>query len=180
MIYLQLFIVFLKIGILGFGGGYAMLSLMQFEIVERYAWIDASEFADMVALSQMTPGPISINAATYTGFIIGGVFGSLLATFALMLPSIIIMLIITHFITKQRNSFIIDKTLEYLKPVVAGLILSAAIIMMTPENFCDFGLNQNNISTIICIISFIAVFFLKINPIYLIIISGVAGYFVFK
>ena len=79
MIYLQLFLVYLKIGLLGFGGGYAMLSMIQFEVVEKHAWMTMSEFADVVALSQMTPGPISINCATYVGYQVGGIFGSLLA-----------------------------------------------------------------------------------------------------
>ena len=87
MIYLQLLWVFVKIGVLGFGGGYAMLSLIQHEVVDHYAWMSTTDFADMVAISQMTPGPISINLATYVGYTTAGFGGSLLASFALCLPS---------------------------------------------------------------------------------------------
>ena len=89
MIYLQLFWAYLKIGIFGFGGGYAMLSMIQFEIVDHYGWMTVEEFADMVALSQMTPGPVSINIATYIGYTVGGIFGSLVATAAIVLPSLL-------------------------------------------------------------------------------------------
>ena len=89
MIYLQLLGVFIKIGVLGFGGGYAMLSLIQHEVVDHYAWMSTTDFADMVAISQMTPGPISINLATYVGYTTAGLGGSLLASFALCLPSLI-------------------------------------------------------------------------------------------
>ena len=89
MIYLQLFLVYLKIGLLGFGGGYAMLSMIQFEVVEKHGWMTLNEFADVVALSQMTPGPISINCATYVGYQVGGIIGSLLASMAIVMPSLV-------------------------------------------------------------------------------------------
>ena len=91
MIYLQLFWVFLKIGLFGFGGGYAMLSMFQFEVVDHYQWMTSQEFADMVAISQMTPGPISINVATYAGYTVAGFAGSLIATFSIVLPSLILL-----------------------------------------------------------------------------------------
>ena len=91
MIYLQLFWAYLKIGIFGFGGGYAMLSMIQFEIVDHYGWMTVEEFADMIALSQMTPGPVSINIATYIGYTVGGFWGSLVATSAIVLPSLLML-----------------------------------------------------------------------------------------
>ena len=160
MIYLQLLWVFVKIGVLGFGGGYAMLSLIQHEVVEHYAWMTTTEFADMVAISQMTPGPISINLATYVGYTTAGFGGSLLASFALCLPSVIMV----YFI---------------LKPAIAGLIFAAGLSMMNVQNFPDFGKGQYNVSVIICAAAFVASYFFKANPILLIVLSGIIGFFVY-
>lgn len=179
MIYLQLFWAYLKIGIFGFGGGYAMLSMIQFEIVEHYQWMSLEEFTDMVALSQMTPGPVSINIATFTGYSVGGFCGSLLATFSLVLPSLLFFMIILKFLFKNKDNFIIKTTLQSMKPVIAGLIFVAALQMMNPQNFVDFGLHQNNISVAICALTFIGVFWAKINPILLILASGLVGYLIY-
>lgn len=175
MIYLQLFWVYLKIGLLGFGGGYAMLSMIQFEVVEKHAWMTMSEFADVVALSQMTPGPISINCATYVGYQVGGIFGSLLASFSIVLPSLILLYFVLKFLFKHKDNFIIKTTLRDLKPFIAGLIFAAAMLMMNKTTFSDFGLGENNISVIICAVTFVAIFFFKVNPMIMIALSGVAG-----
>ena len=179
MIYLQLFWTYLKIGIFGFGGGYAMLSMIQFEVVDHYGWMTVEEFADMVALSQMTPGPVSINIATFTGYSVAGVWGSLLATFSLVLPSLILLMIVLRFLFKNKENFIIKSMLSSMKPVIAGLIFVAALQMMNPQNFVDFGLHRNNISVIICVLTFVGVFFAKINPILLILASGLVGYLIY-
>ena len=179
MIYLQLFWAYLKIGIFGFGGGYAMLSMIQFEIVEHYQWMSLEEFTDMVALSQMTPGPVSINIATFTGYSVGGFWGSLLATFSLALPSLLLFLVILRFLFKNKDNFIIKTTLQSMKPVIAGLIFVAALQMMNAQNFVDFGLHQNNISVAICVLTFVGVFWAKINPILLILASGLVGYLIY-
>ncbi len=175
MIYLQLFWVYLKIGLLGFGGGYAMLSMIQFEVVEKHAWMTMSEFADVVALSQMTPGPISINCATYVGYQVGGIFGSLLASFSIVLPSLILLYFVLRYLFKHKDNFIIKTTLRDLKPFIAGLIFAAAMLMMNKTTFSDFGIGENNISVIICAVTFIAIFFFKVNPMIMIALSGVAG-----
>ena len=175
MIYLQLFWVYLKIGLLGFGGGYAMLSMIQFEVVEKHAWMTMSEFADIVALSQMTPGPISINCATYVGYQVGGIFGSLLASFSIVLPSLILLYFVLRYLFKHKDNFIIKTTLRDLKPFIAGLIFAAAMLMMNKTTFSDFGIGENNISLIICAVTFVAIFFFKVNPMIMIAISGVAG-----
>ena len=175
MIYLQLFWVYLKIGILGFGGGYAMLSMIQFEVVEKHAWMTMSEFADVVALSQMTPGPISINCATYVGYQVGGIFGSLLASFSIVLPSLILLYFVLRYLFKHKDNFIIKTTLRDLKPFIAGLIFAAAMLMMNKTTFSDFGIGENNISVIICAVTFVAIFFFKVNPMIMIALSGVAG-----
>ena len=108
MIYLQLFLVYLKIGLLGFGGGYAMLSMIQFEVVEKHGWMTLSEFADVVALSQMTPGPISINCATYVGYQVGGIIGSLLASMAIVMPSLVLLYFVLRYLFKNKDNFIVD------------------------------------------------------------------------
>ena len=175
MIYLQLFWVYLKIGLLGFGGGYAMLSMIQFEVVEKHAWMTMSEFADVVALSQMTPGPISINCATYVGYQVGGIFGSLLASFSIVFPSLVLLYFVLRFLFNNKENVIIKTTLKNLKPFIAGLIFSAAMLMMNAANFPDVGLGNNNVSIIICAVAFVCVFFFKVNPMILITLSGIAG-----
>lgn len=179
MIYLQLFWAYLKIGIFGFGGGYAMLSMIQFEIVDHYGWMTVEEFADMVALSQMTPGPVSINIATYIGYTVGGILGSLVATAAIVLPSLLMLYLVLKFLFKHKENYIVKTTLASMKPVIAGLIFVAAIQMMNPVSFADAGLHGTNISVIICAITFACMFWTKINPILLILASGLVGYLIY-
>lgn len=179
MIYLQLLWVFVKIGVLGFGGGYAMLSLIQHEVVDHYAWMTTTEFADMVAISQMTPGPISINMATYVGYTAGGFGGSLLASFALCLPSIIMVYFIIKLFMNKKNGSLMSNVLKGLKPAIAGLILAAGLAMMNSQNFVQIGKGENNISIVICVLAFVASYFFKANPILLIVLSGVVGFFVY-
>ena len=176
MIYLQLLWVFVKIGVLGFGGGYAMLSLIQHEVVDNYGWMTMEDFTDMVAISQMTPGPISINLATYVGYNTAGFGGSLLASFALCLPSLIMVYLFLRLIMKKKNNALLTNTLKGLKPAIAGLIFAAGLAMMNTQNFVDFGRGQYNISVIICVLAFVASYFFKANPILLIVISGVVGF----
>lgn len=152
-----------------------MLSMIQFEVVEKHAWMTMSEFADVVALSQMTPGPISINCATYVGYQVGGIFGSLLASFSIVLPSLILLYFVLKFLFKHKNNFIIKTTLRDLKPFIAGLIFAAAMLMMNKTTFSDFGIGENNVSVIICAVTFVAIFFFKVNPMIMIALSGVAG-----
>jgi len=179
MIYLQLLWVFIKIGVLGFGGGYAMLSLIQHEVVDNYAWMTTTEFADMVAISQMTPGPISINMATYVGYTAGGFFGSLLASFALCLPSIIMVYFIIRLFMNKNGNRLMSNLLKGLKPAIAGLIFAVGLSMMNAQNFVQIGKGENNISIVICVLAFVASYFFKANPILLIVLSGVVGYFVY-
>jgi len=126
MIYLQLFWSFFKIGMFSFGGGYAMIPIIQREI-ESHEWIAAKEFADIVAVSQMTPGPLAVNAATYIGVKIAGVLGSAVATFAVSLPSFIIIISIANFLVKFKESNTINSVLKGIRPVTTGLISSAVI-----------------------------------------------------
>ena len=140
MLYLQLFISFFKIGLFGFGGGLAILSLIQME-VEQHGWMSQQEFVDIVAVSQVTPGPIGINCATYVGYTAGGLWGSVLATSAIVLPSLIIMLTICRLYQWLRTRFegnpYFEQTLRMLRFTVIGLIASAALLLMTPTTFID-------------------------------------------
>ena len=172
-VYIQLFISFFKIGLFGFGGGYAILSLIQHEI-EIHGWMTPSEFTDVIAISQMTPGPIGINSATYVGYTASGtVLGSIVATFAIVLPSFIIMITLVRFFFYLRGNKYMEYAFLGLRPVVIGLIGAAAVVLMTDENFIDY----------ISFIIFGAVFLLslrgKIHPIYLIVMAGIAGFIIY-
>ena len=131
MIYLQLFLSYLKIGFFGFGGGYAMISLIQNEVVVRNNWLTSLELADIVAISQMTPGPIAINCATYVGYTVtGNIWGSLLATFAVCLPPLTIMTLITIFYRRLHNNYIVKSTLSWMRPIMTGMIGAAALLFL--------------------------------------------------
>lgn len=174
MIYLQLFYTFFVIGLFTFGGGYAMLSLIQNEVVVNRAWVTAQEFTDMVAISQMTPGPIGINSATYVGYAVtGNVFGSLVATIAVSLPSFIIILLICRIYAKFKESNLFASLLKTLRPVVIGMIGAAAGILVTPENFIDWT------SWVLFAGSFIACQWVKMSPILVIILAGAIGYLIY-
>ena len=178
MIFLQLFYTFFKIGLFGFGGGYAMLSMIQGEVVTRYEWLSAQEFTDIVAISQMTPGPIGINCATYVGFTAtGSVWGSVLATFAVMLPSFILMLTISKFFLKYQKHPVVEAVFSGLRPAVVGLLASAALVLMTKENFSSptEDLYTFIISCIIFIVAFVGTRQYNISPIAMTIGCGLAG-----
>lgn len=188
---LQLCWTFFLIGAFTIGGGYAMLSLIQNEVVVAHEWISESAFTDIVAVSQMTPGPIGINTATYVGYDVLynftgshllGVCGSLSATLALILPSLVIMLLIVKFYTKFRTSKLYAGTMDFLKPCVVGLIGAAAVVLMVKttwapgpsieivkENFPDWK------SWALLGAAFIASFWGKVNPIIIILASAVLG-----
>ena len=188
MIYLQLFLSFFKIGLFGFGGGLAILSLIQME-VERYGWMSQQEFVDIVAVSQVTPGPIGINCATYVGYTTAGFWGSVLATSAIVLPSLIIMLSICKAYFWLNKKFhdnpYFTQTLRMLRFTVLGLIASAALMLIKPTNFID------PVSWII----FAAVAFFTVlpqitnhkspitnilsHPILLIVLAGIAGIIIY-
>ncbi len=167
----KLFFSFFKIGLFGFGGGYAMLSLIQHEVVESHGWLTSAEFTDLVAISQMTPGPIGINTATFVGYTAGGILGSAVATIALVLPSFAIMLTICKLFERFRANSYIEAAFRALRLVVVGLIASAALMLLTPDNFVDYT------SVIILVVAFFATWKFKLNPILTIIAAGVFGVF---
>lgn len=189
MIYLKLIWSYLKIGLFGFGGGYAMLALIEREIVGP-GWITEQMFTDIVAISQMTPGPIGINSATYIGYVapgeasamftnpLFGILGSLVCTLVVVLPSFFLTTYTSHFITKHRESALVKGVFTGLRPVVVGLIASAALLLMNSANFGSVSYDII-VSVIICIAAFSVVFFTKIHPILVIVFAGVAGLFIF-
>ena len=173
MIYLQLFVSYLKIGFFGFGGGYAMLSLIQNEIVEQRGWITVSQFADIVAISQMTPGPIAINSATYIGYTVAGFWGSVVATVAVCLPALTVMLALTKFFLKLKDNRYVHGVIVGMRPVVVGMIAAAALLLIFPKQSED-----NSFIDIWSWILFAATLYAsykKVNPILLILLSAVAG-----
>ncbi|MDR1368738.1 MAG: chromate transporter [Dysgonamonadaceae bacterium] len=170
MIYLQLFITYFKVGLFGFGGGYPMLSLIQHEVVDQHGWITQQEFTDIVAISQMTPGPIGINSATYIGYTVtNNIFGSAIASIAVCLPSFIIVLAIARIFTTFRSNKYVDDVFRGLRPATVGLIAAAALLLMNPENFIDYK------SIIIFGASFILTLFYRVHPILMIILAGISG-----
>jgi chromate transporter len=186
MIFLYLFYTFAKIGLFGFGGGYAMLSMIQGEVVTRYHWISASEFTDIVAISQMTPGPIGINSATYVGYTsvvnagfapVYGVLGSAIATFAVVLPSFILMILLSKFFLKYQKHPVVESIFSGLRPAVVGLLAAAALVLMTADNFGSpaTDMYQFVISVVLFVTAFIATRKYKVNPILMIVLCGVAG-----
>ena len=192
MLFGQLAWTFFVIGAFTIGGGYAMLSLIQNQVVVEHPWISESAFTDIVAISQMTPGPIGINSATYVGYEVLynssgshflGICGSLTATLALMLPSFVIMLLIVRFFMKFKTSRLYAGTMEWLRPTVAGLIGAAAVILIlkttwtggmpsvqvVSENFPDWK------SWVLLGGAFVAGYWGKVNPIYIILAGAAAG-----
>lgn len=186
MIFLYLFLTFFEIGLFGFGGGYGMLSLIQNETVEHWHWLTSSQFTDIVAISQMTPGPIGINSATYCGYtaVVNagysapmGILGSDVATFALVLPSLILMILISKMFMKFMHHRSVESVFQGLRPAVVGLLAAATLLLCTPENFSTPTENwwQFMISCLLFVATFIGVMFIKINPIRMIVYCAVAG-----
>ena len=186
MIFLSLFITFFKIGLFGFGGGYGMLSLIQHETVESHHWLSTAEFTDIVAISQMTPGPIGINSATYCGFTAiqnagyihaMAVLGSATATFALVLPSLILMILISKMFMKYMKTHLIQSIFVGLRPAVVGLLAAATLLLCNKENFSapSEDMWQFCISVILFAATFIGTKVYKVNPIHMIAMAGFAG-----
>lgn len=170
MIYWELLSVYLKIGLFGFGGGYAMLSLIQFEVVDKHHWLSLQQFTDIVAISQVTPGPIGINSATYIGYTVtGNVWGSVLATFAVCLPSFLLVLLISYYFAKFKNNLYVKAAMSGLLPMSVALIAAAALLLMNRENFIDYK------SLLIFLAAFVLTWKYKLHPILMICLAGTAG-----
>ena len=185
MLLVELFVTFFKIGLFSFGGGYGMLSVIQGEVVTRYGWLSMSEFTDIVAISQMTPGPIGINSATYVGYtamnnVYGSmplaVLGSLTASFAVMLPSLLLMLIVSRYLMKSSNSRGVNAVFRVLRPAVVGLIASAALLLLSSENYGSYEEEplRFTVSVAITVAAFVAMR-RKVSPILILVVSAVFG-----
>lgn len=190
MIFWKLFYTFCKIGIFNFGGGYAMIALIQNEVVEKQAWLTTQEFTDVVAISQMTPGPIGINVATYAGYTAvvnagyatwAGVLGAFLSSFAVILLPFILMLIVSRYLLKHKDDPNVASVFSVIRLAVVGLIAAAALLLATPENFGSFATSRYQF--VVSVVIFLGVFWLsykyKFSPILLILICGVAGFFLY-
>lgn len=186
MVYIYLFITFFEIGLFGFGGGYGMLSLIQTEVVHNHHWLTTAEFTNIVAISQMTPGPVGINSATYCGYVavhnagfngVMALLGSLTATAALMLPSLILMIIISKMFMKYMNHPIVENAFMGLRPAVVGLLAAATLLLMNAENFSLPSINPWHfwISIGLFVATFIGTKYIKVNPILMIGLSAFAG-----
>lgn len=178
MIFLLLIWVYLKIGLFGFGGGYAMLSLIQREVVDKHQWISLQEFTDIVAISQMTPGPIGINSATYIGYTAvqnAGYppymcfIGAVLTTLSVCLPSLILVLIISYYFRRFKDNKYVAAAFQGLRPASVGLIAAAALMLMNSENFTDYK------SYLLFGAAFLLTYKTKVHPILIVALAGVAG-----
>lgn len=186
MIFWKLFYIFLRIGIFSFGGGLAMIALIQNEVVEKQGWLTAQEFTDVVATSQITPGPVGINTATYTGYMAVvnagypewlGIFGAFLASFSVILLPLILMLLVCKLLLKNKDNPLIASAMSTLRLAIVGLIAAAALLMVTPENFGSYAVSPTQlfVSIGIFLTVFVTSFKFKASPILLILLSGVVG-----
>lgn len=190
MIFWKLFYTFCKIGIFNFGGGYAMIALIQNEVVENQGWMTIAEFTDIVATSQVTPGPIGINVATYAGYTavvnagydpFWGVAGAFLASFSVILLPFILVLLISKYLLKHKDNPILKTVMSVLKLTVIGLIAAAAALLISPETFGSYTESPLQLFLSIGLFSaaFIASLKWKVSPILQIVIAGMVGFLVY-
>lgn len=182
MIFYKLFWVFTKIGIFGFGGGYAMLSLIQEEVVDNNGWMTKQEFTDLIAISQLTPGPIGINTATYAGYSALvhsgyshsiGILGAALATIALCLPSFAMISVISYFFWRFRSNKYFSYVMYGIRPISIALIAMAALSLANAENFIDYLSPVLFGASVICSIKF------KLPPLFILLGAAIIGLVVY-
>jgi len=187
MIFWQLFYTFLKIGIFTFGGGYAMVALIQSEVVVENQWMTSQEFTDILAISQTTPGPIGINTATYTGYtaVVNagypaymGVIGAFLASFSVILLPFMLMMIVTKVLMKHKDNQVLTDVFSTLRKVVIGLIAASALLLVSNENFGSP--TESTFRFVLSLLIFVGVFVasykFKKSPIMLILVCGLIGF----
>lgn len=174
MVLLQLFLTFFKIGLFGFGGGYAIAALIQNEVVSTHHWMTVGEFTNIMAISQATPGPIAINCATYVGYTVTqSVWGALLATLAVVLPSILLVGAVSICYSKFKHNRYTTYAMQGLKPLVIGLLASAAIMLCNTDNFIDLYSYL-----IFIIVATLSIF--RVNPILLLGLAGTSGIIIYQ
>ena len=185
-LFLKLFIVFTKIGTFNFGGGYAMLSLIHNEVVVKNQWLSNAEFTDVVAISQSTPGPIGINAATYVGYTSvmnagypewAAVLGAVLASLSIIWLPFILMIFISSYLLCHKDSQLVKDIFAALRPAIIGLIAAAAVLLMNKENFGSPTANPILFAVSVAIFAFAFYFtrYRKTNPILVMLVCGVIG-----
>lgn len=190
MIFLKLFLVFSKIGIFNFGGGYAMISLIHNEVVVKNQWLTNGEFTDIVAISQTTPGPIGINCATYVGYtsvvneglpLWAGVLGAVLASVAVIWLPFVLMICVSRWLLRHHDSRTVRSVFGVLRPTVVGLIAAACLLLMSRENFSSPSESwfQFAVSILIFAFAFVGTRLYKIHPILMIVLCGLAGLIIY-
>jgi len=174
---IRLFLAFLQIGLFSIGGGYASLELIKDQVVDRNGWLDMVEFGDIVTIAEMTPGPISINSATFVGTKVSGLSGALIATFGCVLPSIIVVLLLSLLYSKFSRIPVVDGILSTLRPAVIGMIASAGCSILISAVWMDasIDLDINYIAIALIAVSFILIRKFKLNPITVMLGCGVVG-----
>lgn len=174
MIYWKLFVTFFKIGLFNFGGGYAMISFIQNEVVFKQGWLNTTQFTDVVAVSQVTPGPVGINMATYTGYAAAGdVFGAAVATLAVCLPSFLLGIFLGSCLLKNQRTPRVQGVLAALRQVVIGLIAAAALVLCNAETFIDVK------SIFFFAVAFWLVYARKVGPVAVLLLSAAASWAVY-
>lgn len=178
MIYLLLFWEFFVIGALSFGGGYAVLPLIEQNIVEKQAWISATEFVDLLTISEMTPGPIAINASTYAGNRVAGIPGGVVATLGVITPSLIIVLLLAYLYKRYQEMPIIQRLINGLRPAIVALIASAGMTILLTAFFGTESVSLNNLNWMAVSIFTVSLYFIEkfnADPIRIIILTGIFG-----
>ena len=176
MIYLQLFWSFLQVGLFSFGGGYAAMPLIEEQIVTRHGWLSMQEFTDLITISQMTPGPIAVNSATFVGIKIAGIPGALVATFGCILPSCILVIVLAKLYFKYRNMQMLQGVLGSLRPAVVAMIAAAGVSVLVTAFWGDgvisfFGTNW--VLVAIFLVCFVLLRATKLNPVFVMVLAGV-------
>ncbi len=167
-VWIDLFLCFFKIGAFAFGGGYAAIPLIQTDVVEKFAWMTTYEFADIMAIASMTPGPVSINTATYVGYKMAGIFGGVFATFAVVLAPYVLVGIVTKMVAHFADNKFVISIFEVLRPVIISMITYAAI-NTAQSAFVDFR------EILLFVVAFLALMKTKIHPIAVIVGAGILG-----
>lgn len=185
MILLELFWSFFQIGLLSFGGGYAALPLIEQELIYVQEWITHQEFIDILTLSEMTPGPIAVNAATFSGNQVNGILGGIVATIGVSMPSIIIVQLLAYFYFKYRNLTMVQGVIQGLRPAVVALIASAGLTIFMTAMFghSDFPIafaDINWVSVVLFAIGILAMRKYKASPIQVMVVTGIAGVIIYQ
>ena len=176
MNYFQLFISFLQVGLFSIGGGYAAMPLIQNQVVEKHGWITMGEFTDLITIAEMTPGPMAVNSATFVGIRIGGLLGAMVATFAVILPSCLILSALYYFYKKYRQFTVMQTVLASLRTAVVALISSAALMILSTVLFSHQEIHLSTVNWVsagLFLIAFILLRMYKPSPILVMLCCGI-------